>query len=347
MAYFYRYSNGSKFTVTMQADDLGGTPPKFRAYRRSKTMMRIGNHATSQPYVYVVAMGNKSQAYYSDGVGDLVIPIQGWVDGLGNSTVLMGVSMRTAAAPDTIVDYIEMGATSVDGVSYYDNPAPIEKGVNEWSWTRQHDAVLPPNVIYSPVGATGVSIEANMTLATQNGVTASGIYQGMSDNINPTGVRYNQLILTEGYDGIQLADKTVAHTWNFDRGGDCLDMVNVRWFSLTGAWRHHYFPVVGYLRRGEDQTSLVSVSDGYLSVRDAILGVRCRIDGLTPYSVWYYADLLQANEVHASMDVTQDAPSLTNDDTAVNVEEDDAEVALVNGFYSFGFTLKMKQYDKV
>lgn len=334
-------SNGGTFTVRIQAEATG---TYFTAFRRSRTEMVLYRNTTGV-VIYVVAMGSKTQAYYSDASGRLTIPIKGWVDGLGISPTSMGISVRNVGAPDTIIDYITMSAACVDGVAYGDNPAPIEKGVNEWTWTRRHDAVLPPNVMYSPAGGTGVMAEANMKLATQNGVTSFEVVAGTASALNPTGDRYNQLIVDETADALQLADKTVAHTWNFDRGGDCLDMAVVRWKSLTGAWRKHYFPVVGYLRRGEDPTSLVTSSDGYLTVRDAILGVRCRIDGLTPYSVWYYADLLQASEVNASMDVTETL--LSDEITAANVEEGDADVALANGFYSFEFTLKMKQYDKV
>lgn len=338
-------STGGTFNVRVQAEDYtsGGGTPTFGAYRRSKTEMVLYRNTTGV-VIYVVAMGNKSQAYYSDGNGKLVIPIKGWVENLSVVTS-MGVSVRTTSAPDTIVDYITMLVIVSDGVDYDDNPAPIEKGVNEWTWTRRHDAVLPPNVMYSPTGGTGVIAEANMHLANSQGVSASKVVGGTQTAINPTGERFSQLIVDETVDILRFSDKSVAHDWVFDRGGDCLDMAVVRWFSLTGAWRKHYFPVVGYLKNGEDQTSLVTSSDGYLSVRDATLGVRCRIDGLTPYSLWYYADLLQASEVHASLNVAETL--LTDDVTAANVEESEASIGLVNGFYPFEFTLKMKQYDKV
>lgn len=341
-------SGGGTFYVRIQADDItgGGYTNHFRAYRRSKTMLRIVPSASGM-MLYTVGLGLRTQTYFSDSSGHLIIPIKGWLESLSDGVpTLMGISKASVNAPGTVLDTITMYVTVVGGVAYVDNPAPLEKGLpSAWSsWAHRPDAVVIPNVIYTHPNGYMLFIETNLPLASQNGVGAYAVVGGSQSVVNGTGHRGNQLPVPPPATAVGLADKSVNFEVKTEYAGDCEQLVFVRWTSLTGAIRQHYFPVVGYIRSSDKGVTLVGDSDGYLSKRDATLALRCRITGLTAYSLWYYADLVQASDVHASTDFLS-APPMTYDDTAVNVEDTSVDIADGSGFHTFEFTLKYKHYD--
>ena len=178
----------------------------------------------------------------------------------------------------------------------------------------------------------------------------------MFTSISPSGERYNQLVVNSAAEILRWKNFKlgIQRDWIFRRidYAECTDAVVVRWQSLTGAVRQHWFPVVGYDNDTDKSLSLLSVGDGYNVHKNPTLALRCRLSGLSAYDCWYYQDMLQASNVHAIClsQLSNMPPFLTAIQSTLTecyVEGGMPQTPEGNRFNDFEFTIKMKHYDAI
>lgn len=351
-------SQGSKFTVTLQADSVDATTAA--AYLRSRTFIRM---KVEDPLLQTLVNfnvqvngvhGSFNNMYYSDPVGILELPLRNFLNKAvanGDTTVQLAVNLYQTDG--TFVDAWDIACDLYDGISYRENNMPRNKDAQQFLAAYSAAYILPPNVMLNPaqfggVTANGIIVESNFHTAPTSPTWAQ-IAGGVSSTITPTGDRSNQIVVSAGADTLVVADATNSKKWKLEKVDYCFDLACIRWKSLTGATREHYFPVVSFIKGTDKQVSLVSPGDGYAVDKNAYNSVRCRLTGLTAYGYWYYMDLLQANDVHALI-----APQaglwntiMSSEETRAFVEGSELATPEGNGFFNFEFTLKMKHYDTV
>lgn len=348
-------SQNNKFSCTLQGDTAS---PDNLLYTLSRSMLRVKREVSPQmTIIYIVCADSNgvytNNAYYTDPDGVLEIPFKNIVNKYHNLTGYF--SMR--------VDYTELDGTLADGSSYLtfktlqgvsdiDMLSPRQKECDNILLAYQHYIIMPPNIIYNPSGNSGilgqgVLVETNIHNYNKDAAWAYSI-SGLSTTITPTGDRLNQLIVPP-CDMLVYTDLDTSKSYKIDDGDYCVNWAVVRWTSLTGCVRQHYFPIVSFVNGVDQQTAIVSPGDGYDVRKNAYKGVRCRITGLTAYGCWYYQDLLQASDAHALIQMPAGAGTFAYKiglmNNAVSVEGGMEETPQGNGVYNFEFTLKLKHYD--
>lgn len=353
-------SLNNAFSVTFQADYVD--PATIAMYTLSKSsikVVRYTNAGLSVVKVHVTPNGGSTTitTYYTDPNGVLEIPLHNTInaifaDGIDSMVVSVFMYDTDGTSVDTSV-YSDIDI--IEGVSYLDIVAPLEKDIAGVAAAVAHDIITPPNVMFNPatlggVASPGIIVESNLNMGgvLQNwGSRAGGVVSG----IVPNGARENQLNVPASADTLLLTDGNVGgsvlKTWKLEKTDSCADMVCVRWKSLTGAKRQHFFPIVARTTGADKAVSLLSPADGYDVDKNAFNGVTCRITGLTKYGYWYYADLFRSSDVHAIILPTHSIfeTEISNAQTAVYVEPLTTETPQGNGFYNFEFSLKLRHYD--
>lgn len=347
-------STQNKFKVSFQGDMGSGT--HWAGYTSSKSMLRV-QRLDAQKVSLVTILGqpnpNRSISFYTDPSGVLEIPLRNMLmqnQDVNPATLGLDIAMSEidGISVDTFGKYIDV----LPGVSYNDALAPRNKDAAQLYWAGETYVVLPPNVIIVPgtfvgVAGLGVIVESNYHLFDTDAVWSE--LRGLSWTITPQGVRgceipvrldADTLHITAGKNHDELKD------WQLTKPDECTDLVLCRWTSKTGAVRQHYFPIVAFTKGSDKQVSIMSAGDGYLVDKNIYDGIRCRLTGLTPYGYWYYADIVQASDLHAVVPLTFTSyeDEIVSPQSAAYVEANDMETPQGNGFYNFEFTLKLRHY---
>lgn len=351
-------SNSSKFTATFQGD--ASTLYDGNLYTLSRSMLRVKREDTatmSLVLIYTTSGGvNFGCTYYTDPDGVLEIPLKNVVNlvkDAGSSLMLLNVVLKDI--DETVVDTLSKNFSLNAGISYYDLNAPRNKDCDQFFAAYSNRYVLPPNVILNPqqlsgLTAPGVIVESNFHEAPGTVTWEQGA-GGSFTTVTPSGDRSNQLVIGNTANVLRVTQvnggQTYTKEWQLEKADYCSNLVCVRWTSMTGAVRQHFFPVVAHLRGDDKATSLVTPGDGYDVRKNATFGVRCRLTGLTAYGFWYYMDLAQASDVHAIILQTTAnwATEIASAQTAAYVTDAPTETPTGNGFYNFDFTLKLRHYD--
>ena len=114
----------------------------------------------------------------------------------------------------------------------------------------------------------------------------------------------------------------------------------VRWVSLSGVTRCHAFEMLKETTESASNYSLLPVDNEYVTIKGRKDGMTLRIEGLTPYDVWYYADVLTSSKVEVSLDGS----------TWVQVDVETKNVTIPEGTSAnnkFEFKVGYKRYDAV
>lgn len=353
-------STNSKFTVTIQGD-YDGVNNVGLLYSRSRSMMRLHREDAQKLTIFSVkiyATPNTWTLYYSDPQGTLEIPLKNHVaENMAAGTLSLTVHMYEVNDIVNVVDSAGGTFNLFNGISYNDATAPRKKDTELWNAAYGHDVILPPNIILNPTTAAGLTgkgviVESNFgTWGASKLLNLSWAQyvSGVGTAITPTGARDNQLEVGPTADTLKVTDGVDAKEWRLDKADYCTNLVCIRWTSLTGAVRQHYFPIVSFINGVSEAVSLISAGNGYDVTKNAFKGVRCRLTGLTPYSVCYYSDLIQAIDAHAVVYPTYStwATEIASMETAAFVDANSVETPEGNGFYNFEFTLKLRHYDTV
>ena len=344
--------NSNSFKFRGYLSGYPTTDPTYHGnvYAASKTMLRLERQDTQAMTAYAVRVtpnGSGYVTYYSDPDGVLEIPLKNLVAAnVAGGTMTLDVTMYDFGDYDTPVDTSSNDFAVFEGIDEREANIPVKEFDIAWASVP---VVMPPNVILNPVmlrgsSAPGIIVESGIQ-NTGIGYVWSEYVSGVASTITPTGGRGNELTIRNTSDILELENGPKKKTWQLDKADSCTDILCVRWRSLTGATRQHCFPVVAYNIGTDKSVSLVSPGDGYEVLKNSFNGVTCRLDGLTAYGYWYYADLLRASDVRASL-APATLPWVPTAQDAAFVEAQEAKVTPYGvGFFSFEFTVKLKHYD--
>lgn len=353
-------SNERKFTITFQGDYKA--EESCYAYTRGRSMLRV--KLEDEETVTRVVLFTQAESftfnvsYYTDPTGAVDIPLHNIISNLyGYGEVGIYVSMYPMdIEDDTMIDSLVFGVEVRKGVSYSDMLAPRNKDFSGTLNAYSHACILPPNVMINPNSAGGMTgrgiiVESNYHTLDSNAVWVA-YTQGVGPTVVPYGERNNQLAIPSTADILRLATGQgggIIKDYPLVKPDYCADLVCVRWTSLTGATRQHYFPVVAYIDGNGEQEPLVSPGDGYEVRKSNYKAVKCRLTGLTTYGYWYYMDMIQASDLHAVVQPTTSVADteMMSAQTSAWVESDSMETPSGNGFFNFEFTVNMRQYGKV
>ena len=350
------HSTNLDFDATLQGDD-NGTGGAI-CYDRSKTMLRLERLDQQKLSIFGIVFnftgGYTSVVYYyTDPNGILQLPLRNFLRRLKNeANVSITIALREVGG-SSAVDLLTFSLDIMEGISYMDAFAPVNKDAPTLYWEREHHVVLPPNVIINPdhfsgVAGFGIIVESNYHGIDNNAVWSAGT-GGVFATITPSGNRDNEIVVPYAADTLMIAagkDNNEIKRWHLDKPSECADLVCVRWTSQTGAVRQHYFPIVSYIKGTDKAVSIVSAGDGYLVDKNQYNAVLCRLAGLTNYGYWYYMDLLQATDAHAIIQPTflSFDDEMASEQTAVFIEADEMETPEGVGFFDFEFTIKLRHY---
>lgn len=352
------HSTNLDFDATFQGDFyVSGGVTIARAYTRSKSMLRLERLDAQKLSIYGIYFTSdggtlSTVKYYSNPNGILEIPLRNFINKLhGSSNVAIHVLLYEVGTT-TQIDTLSFRFDIFKGVLFADANPPMERDISglNGDW---YPFVLPPNVIINTAllsgqNAPGIIVESNYLGFEPDYATFSVGTGGIFSTLTPTGERNSELVIPYTVDTLVLEDTKnhIKHRWNFEIPSSCADVVCVRWTSMTGAVRQHYFPIVNFIKGSDKQVSIVSSGDGYLVDKNQYNAVQCRLTGLTRYGYWYYMDLLQATDVHAIIR-QGDAPwatEIASEQTAAFVENTETETPEGVGFFNFEFTLKLRHY---
>lgn len=354
-------SDNDLFTVTAQGDTDPLPNPYRHLYNRSRCMVTLKRNDDQALTVFAVKVwhypGNFFVYYYSDPQGVLEMPLSDIVTqnlDAGYIDLRLTVDMYDPADLTTPLD----SSTNVQffihrGISYYDMcPPPCVERFPHWP----HIYVYPPNVMHNPSMLNvnyfpGIIVESNFGQFAGSAdmeIHWEQTANGETTVVTPTGDRLNQLELSPYADSIAATDGFDSNVWQIEQDPKtCNTYACCQWTSLTGATRRHCFPIVAFANGVDETVSLVSAGNGYRVAKNAYKSIRCRLTGLTAYSLWYYSDIIQANDLHVIVNRPQGdfATEMASSETLAYVDANKVETPEGLGFHNFEFTIKLKHYD--
>ena len=336
-------SVGMTFAVQLDGDQIHGGV-EILEYTKGRCLLRYSNDIRHEVIKVSVNMSGTNidnetfmmgTYYYTEPNGAMAVPMRDallWFVSKGVSVVTLGVNDYTSIDSTTVNDYLTATIGILPGISYNAVGAPKGKDVDDVIAMRP-DVIMPPNVILNPLWGDGCTIESNYTL----------IDPTASWNHAPSGLLSNQIQVSESDRSLTLSDRDSdpIKTYSLSHVPDCADMLEVKWTSLTGAVRLHYFPIVSFIRGNGDSIEVDSLTDGYEVFKANHVAVRCRLTGLTRWGYYYYMDLLQASDPAAVII----AKGIRVGGYPVFIDGDGAETPDGNGFYNFEFVCNLQQYE--
>ena len=360
-------STNGLFSMTLQADFKAAN--ECYVYTMSKDMLRVKRENTPQlSVVHIefssVSLGIETKDYYTDANGALEIPLRNLVNKCydnGDASVTMDIKLYDLDGTD-VDGWISIACYIMPGVSRYDRRVPVSPyPQNKIYVIEPFREILPPTVMciqtYGGVNSvdqlfSGIVVES--TLAGDHNGAWSWSSGGAYTPINVTGTRQTTVVVSNRAQYLRITSGDANYDWELKRLSyfNCQDAVVVRWTSLTGSVRQHWFPVVGYVNDTDKEVSMLSAGDGYKVRKNATLGLKCRLTGLTAYDCWYYQDMMQSSDVHAiCRSRWQNLPpfltAIQSTLTACQVEGGMPQTPDGNGFFTFEFTIKTKHYDTI
>lgn len=344
-------SNNGKMTGQVNGINRAGSPVVYYSFDKGNTFLHITPTVAAVTTYKVTGLYSDLSShiceYISDNVGELSIPLQKWMK-IAMTKSNQYLTLRVQATIDGLYDRLDMYLNVLPGISYNDLLAPRQKEINDMYQGLMHRTVVPPNVmIYPSLGAIELIFESSygdLSLfgATPIGTWTANNYGGTTTALTPSGTRNNEIHVGRKAESVTFDDgDDVTRTWPIEVADDCTDLVVLRWTSLTGATRQHAFPFFAIENNVEERVGLVTVGDGFKVAKNVSNGFVIRLTGLTAYSVWYYNDMMNANDLHATIDGT----GITTEQTLAMVEGSTAVMPQGNGFFTFEAKIKYRHYD--
>ena len=351
-----------KFSVVLQADSnpLGDV----FVYTMSNSSMQFTINTT--PAVYEITLliaetggDTRALSYYTDPDGVLGIPMKNIfaaAKAKGVNEVIIEIWATDFTTYTDVDGTVRFECAVLNGISYYDMNAPMNNDMDNPYRLSGNTFIVPPNVILNPAklsgnNAPGVIVESNFHKSVSPNLSWYEISNGTPTLVTPSGERGNQVEAPASATELRLidSDSVLIKSWPLTKADSCTDMVCIRWTSLTGAVRQHFFPIVARTTGSDKDVSLLTPGDGYDVTKNVYNGVVCRITGLTAYGYWYYMDLVRASDVHAIVHQTEAnwEDEINNPQTSAYVELNTAETPQGVGFFNFEFTIKLRHYGKV
>lgn len=344
-------SNNGKMTGQVNGIDRAGSPTVYYSFDKGNTFLHLTPTVAAVTTYKVTGLFSDLSYhicdYISDNVGELSLPLQKWMK-IAMTKSNQYLTLRVQATVDGVDDRLDMYLNVLPGISYNDLLAPRQKEINDMYQGLMHRTVVPPNVmIYPSLGVLELIFESSYGDISLHGSTPIGTwtannYGGGTTALSPAGTRSNEIHVGFKTESVTFDDGNgAARTWPIDRVDDCTDIVVLRWTSITGATRQHAFPFFSIENNVEERVGLVTVGDGFKVAKNVSNGFVIRLTGLTAYSVWYYNDMMNANDLHATIDGT----GITTEQTLAMVDGSTAVMPQGNGFFTFEAKIKYRHYD--
>lgn len=346
-------SNNNMFSADVNGIDVrSGTPVAYYSFEKGKTFMRL-TPSTSGPTTYHVIGGFSDSTalvcdYYSEPDGSLTISLQKWMQIARTKPGIKYVVFHIQSTINLVADTLDLYLNVLPGISYNDLLAPRQKEIDNIYQGLMRRTVVPPNVMLHPESLGGLSIIAessfgDISLFTNPIGTWQAVnFGGSTTPITPSGERGNEIEIGGKTEYIVYTDGNGnTRRWHIEYPDDCLDYAVLRWTSITGATRQHAFPIFAIENSVDDAVTLASLGDGFAVTKNVSNGFVIRLTGLTAYSVWYYNDMLNANDLHA----TVDGSGITTEQTLAMVEGNTMVMPQGGGFFTFEAKIKYRHYD--
>lgn len=354
-------STNNKFKMTAQLDKGGLNNLDFFGYTRSNSeaVLEVVNPLDAgireYKFTYLNTGDTRTVVYTSDPTGKLVMSMRKWInlcDDGNNFTLLVEADISGT------IEQITLTVNVLAGVSYNDIIAPIANGYEQFTQIggASHQ-VVPPNVILGNFGFSPVvesSLANSVIPSTQ--IPNAGFRTTPNGNaITPSGSRKNQVqVFVAQIGGTTLYYKetdgnndTLAFT-EITKPDTCELIALMQWTSLTGAVRKHMLRVKEISGNVDSRENLLSLHDGFKSVKNVSNSFKVYLEGLTPYSYWYYSDMLFANNLKAYVISAATMPTINVDSYFNEVECVDNNKSIMvdsKGLMTFEATIKYKHYD--
>lgn len=346
-------STSGNFKADVQADtnnvvDIG--------YLKSATSMRIylNTGVAAGTYVYTF-----SASYTPAGGSNTLLPDIEYVSAPDGS---LSVSLRkflAYAGPGGMVslairatfsgnnDTLWVTLSVVDGVSYNDIAIPR---LNDLAgFTGAGHAVVPPNVMLTSGLFSAIIAETSLAnVAIPSADRPSGVWQGLQPGyspvtLTPAGDRLNSLEISTKFTALKYTEGTKTRSWDLVAPDNCTDIVMLRWTSQTGAVRQHIFRVAEMEGTVDAAAGIIVAGDGYRAEKNVSRGFKVRIEGLTPSSWWYYADMVLASDLHAA--TPEQAAMIETEFCAAYCTDQQVVMPSGNQFVTFEANIKYRHYD--
>lgn len=346
-------SNNNVFSADVNGIDVrSGTPVAYYSFEKGKTFMRL-TPSTSGPTTYEVVglfsdLTSHSCNYYSEPDGSLTISLQKWMQMARQRQGLKYVVFHITSTINLVTDRLDLYLNVLQGISYNDLLAPVQKEIDDLYQGLRRRTVVPPNVMLHPESMGSLSIIAESSygdislFATPVGTWEALNFGGTTTPITPSGERNNEIEIGAKTEWLIYNDGNGnTRRWRIEHPDECTDYAVLRWTSLTGATRQHAFPIFAIENSVDDAVTLASLGDGFAVTKNVSNGFVIRLTGLTAYSVWYYNDMLNANDLHA----TVDGSGITTEQTLAMVEGNTMVMPQGGGFFTFEAKIKYRHYD--
>lgn len=347
-------STNNKFSIALQIESDGyiGSPAYFGYINsRSEAIVKLAAGVAAGIYEYKVSVNinltTYQVTYVSNTDGSLVFSLQKFFIMAGEGTPIS----FTIEADMNGVEGVTITINVLNGISYQDIIAPMNNDLQGFSqkYGARHN-IVPPNVML--IQQLGPDIIAETSLgnvlipyATLPNAVWTGIGSGSPVTIKTQGVRYNEIQIYNSYNRLvyteTIGQTQKQHTWNLEQPETCADIVMLEWTSQTGAKRRHLFYISELISQVDESARLISLHDGFKVAKNVSNGFKIRLDGLTPYSHWYYSDMILASDLKAGIpiewinDFQEVVCTNTNSNTVPNSK----------GFVTFEATIRYKHYD--
>lgn len=342
-----------KFSAQVNGIDSVGSPAVYFAFEKGNTFMKLTPIGPEQ-LVYRVVGGYSDSTthtceYTSDLNGDLTFSLKKWLQiAMTKPSGQQWVVIKIYSHVDGVDDRLDLYLNVLPGISYNDLLAPRNKEIDSLYQGHSHRTIVPPNVMISG-GALGLDIIAESSYSDRSLFnpevgTWTETAGGTTVLITPSGTRNNEIYISPKADYITFSDGSGgSRIWRMEKTDSCADIVILRWTSLTGATRQHAFPFFNISNEVEEAVGLVSTGDGFKLTKNVSNAFTIRLSGLTPYSVFYYNDMVNACDMHATID----GSGLNTDQTLAAVQGSAMVMPQGPGLYTFEAKIKFRHYDTV
>jgi len=226
-----------------------------------------------------------------------------------------------------LTDYVRAYLPTVLYFADHEQPTPyaitlnIEDGINpegviipNHTFNDLGALIIPPQMYYADALGAGAAMAEFYALEPQPGydwyIIGGGATMAVSGrNITLSGGAWT------------LTDGNKLHRLFYNsREFDCdKTYALVRWVSFTGAIREHWFEVVKQKISIKNAFSLMPLDNEYIEIKGREDGITLKLDELSRYDYWYYADVANSSKVEVSLDggVTYDRVQVTTKNVTI------------------------------
>lgn len=118
----------------------------------------------------------------------------------------------------------------------------------------------------------------------------------------------------------------------------------VKWTTKWGGTNIMTWEVVDLKQNAVDIANLAPRYNEFISKKGYEQSLILRLDGLSKYDYWYYADIITSNDVRVALSALD---SSFGDETQVEVVTKSVTMPNANGLYRLDVEIKYKHYDRI